>query len=216
MELIGRSSSHYTRVAQIFAHELEVPFSLVPVFDLTSTQADCYGDNPALKIPMLRESAAAEPLFGAQNICRRLVELRRARPGEAPQVVWPETLTSHRSRNANELVWHGMAAQVQLVFGIAMGKLDAENVYFAKARRGFIGALEWLDQQLPAVLAEHPPDRTLSLFEVALFCLIDHVETRGTVPLSGVPRLVEFSGRFGERESARRTPYRFDVPPANT
>lgn len=89
---------------------------------------------------MLREQAAAQPLFGAQNICRRLVEIAMER-GSAPFIVWPETLGSSRVRNANELLWHGMAAQVQLIFGIATGKLDPENVYFAKGRRGFVGAL---------------------------------------------------------------------------
>ena len=87
LELVGRSSSHYTRVAQVFAHELGVPYRLVPVFDLTQLEADCYGDNPALKIPMLRESPDSGALFGAQNVCRRLVE-----------VAATETLFNHPTR----------------------------------------------------------------------------------------------------------------------
>lgn len=212
LELVGRSSSHYTRVAQVFAHELGVPYRLVPVFDLTQLEADCYGDNPALKIPMLRESPDSGALFGAQNVCRRLVEVAATRPGSRPvNVIWPETLRSQRMRNANELLWHAMAAQVQLVFGLSIGQLDADNVYFAKARRGFIGALGWLEQNLSGVI-EELPERDLSLFEVALFCLVDHLRTRESVPLSPYPGLVEFADRFSVRDSARRTPYRFDVP----
>ena len=81
----------------------------------------------------------------------------------------------------------------------------------AKARRGFIGALGWHEQNLSGVIEELPA-RDLSLFEVALFCLVDHLRTRESVPLSPYPGLVEFADRFSVRDSARRTPYRFDVP----
>ncbi|MCA9628209.1 MAG: glutathione S-transferase N-terminal domain-containing protein, partial [Myxococcales bacterium] len=76
LELVGRSSSHYTRVAQVFAHELGVPYRLVPVFDLTQLEADCYGDNPALKIPMLRESPDSGALgWLEQNLSGVIEEL---------------------------------------------------------------------------------------------------------------------------------------------
>lgn len=207
VEIIGRSSSHFTRVVLVFAHELGVPFELVPIHDLTSIDAEVFAGNPALKLPTLRRAGSL--VFGAENICRALAEL-----AETPvRVVWPEALRGDVSRNAQELVWHAMAAQVQLVLGTLVGKLPAEHPYFAKGRAGFEGALRWLDEHLPAALAALPAERDVSLFEVTLFCLMEHLGFRGSLPVEPYPALMQHVRAFGERPSARRTAYKFDAPP---
>jgi hypothetical protein len=127
------------------------------------------------------------------------------------RIVWPEQLRDDLSRNAQELVWHAMAGQVQLVFGTIIGKLPADNVYFAKGRAGFEGSLHWLEQHAPRVLEALPP-RDLSLFEVSLFCLIEHLEFRGTLPIAPYPTLRRFSEYWAQRPSALRTRFRFDAP----
>jgi hypothetical protein len=68
VEIIGRSSSHFTRVVRIFAHELGVAAKLTPIHDLTALDAGSYAGNPALKLPSLRRNGSL--LFGTQNICR--------------------------------------------------------------------------------------------------------------------------------------------------
>jgi glutathione S-transferase len=203
MEIIGRSSSHFTRMARIFAEELGVPHRLVPVPDMTVVSADAYGDNPAMKLPVLRADGVT--LFGAENICRAIAE----RSGRASRIVWPEDLTDYLSRNAQELVWHGMAAQVQLVFGAEICKLPADNTYFVKARQGFNGALLWLERHIAGVLQHLPPARDLSMLEVSLFCLIDHLTFRPTVPIAPYQSLVSFTQEFGRRSGAASTAYRF-------
>lgn len=205
MEIIGRSSSHYTRVARIVADELGVPVTLVPIRDLTDLDDATYGGNPALKLPTLRRGGAL--LFGTENICRALAEAAPA----GRRVVWPEALRDDVARNAQELVWHAMAAQVQLVVGTMIGKLPADNVYFAKARAGFAGALRWLDAHVDAALAALPDGRAVSLLEATMFCLLDHLTFRATLPVEPYPALRRFAATFAARPSARRTPYRFDA-----
>jgi glutathione S-transferase len=207
VEIIGRSSSHFTRMARIFAEELQVQYRLVPVPDMTAMSADAYGDNPAMKLPVLRVDGST--LFGAQNICRALAERSRRQV----RIIWPESLRDHLSRNAQELVWHGMAAQVQLVLGVLVCKLPADNTYFVKANEGFEGALRWLDAHLGAVLRQLPPARDLSLFEVSLFCLVDHLKFRPTVAIAPHGALMSFAQEFGERPAAKRTAYGFDRKP---
>ncbi len=206
-QIVGRSSSLFTRVPLIFAEELGVPCELVPIYDMTALGPEVYAGNPALKLPILRTGDSV--LFGAQNICRALAD----RAGRQARIVWPEQLRDDLSRNAQELVWHSMAAQVQLVFGTVVGKLPEDNVYFAKARMGLEGSLRWLDTHLPDVLRALPSPRELSLFEVSLFCLIDHLAFRSTVALEPYPALVPFSQAFAARPSAQHTAYRFDVAP---
>ena len=198
-KLIARSSSHYSRVVRMFAHELAVPYELVVVRDLTSLDETAYA-NPALKIPSLQVDGST--LFGTENICRRLAEL-------APQkrtVLFPEHLTDDLSRNAQEMVWHAMSAQVQMVMAM-VGKLPLDNPVFAKGRAGFEGALRWLDENFPRLTL---PPHDLSLLEVTLFCLIEHLTFRKTLSPEAYPALVAFARDFGERPSAVATAYRFD------
>lgn len=212
VEIVGRSSSHFTRVATMFAHELGVPFELVTVRDLTSSDPAMYGGNPALKIPSLRIGSSV--VFGAENVCRRLAE--HAGRSEDPRIVWPERATSDLVRCAQELTWHAMGAQVQLIVGVMLGGLPPESVVFTKTRTGLEGALAWLDANLARVLEELPQPRELSVLEVTLFCLIEHLDFRRTLASEVPPRLRQFATERGARASARKTPYRFDHPAAAT
>ncbi len=206
LRLTGRSSSHFTRVAAIFAHELHLPFTLEVVPDLASLDAATYGGHPMLKIPTLHVGATR--VFGTENICRTLVE-QAGRAGD-PRLVLAEHASDAVVRSAQELVWSGMSAQVQLRVGLAVAQLPADNVFFVKAAAGLTGAFTWLEGQLDDLRARLPAERELSLFEVTLFCLIEHVAFRPTVPLDPFPHLRAFAARFGVRASAQRTPFRFD------
>jgi hypothetical protein len=200
-QIVGRTSSLFTRVTLIFAEELAVPYELLPIKDMTELGPEVYGGNPALKLPTLHADGAV--LFGAQNIARAIAE----RPGaRSARIVWPEHTRDALSRNANELVQHSMAAQVQLVMGTVFARLPADNVFFDKARAGLEGSLKWLDANVASVLAALPP-RDLSFFEVSLFCLIEHLQFRVTVPFD-YPALLAFAREFSTRASAQNTRYR--------
>lgn len=207
MQLIGRSSSHFTRVTRIVAAEVGVELELVPIHDLRSHDPAVFGGNPALKLPSLR--ADGELVFGTENICRRLV----ARAASGTRVVLPEHVDGAVARNAQELVWHGMAAQVQLVLGTAAG-IALDNAFLAKVAASFHGALGWLDANLAAALAELPSPRTASVLEISVFCLVEHLAFRETISVAPYAALRAFAEAFATRPSAQRTPYRFDPKPA--
>ena len=209
LRLTGRSGSHFTRVARIVAHELGVPVELHVLHDLLSVDVEDYGGHPAMKIPTLH--VGDFPLFGTDNICRKLTDL--AGRADDPRVVLSHQVTSDLVRNAQELVWLAMAAQVQLVLGVRVGKLPAESNFFAKVKLGMLGSLTWLDERLDRVLAALPAPRDFSVFEVTLYCLMEHLDFRPTVPLDGFPTLRDFTMRFAARESAQRTPFCSDPAP---
>lgn len=215
IEIVGRTSSHFTRVVIMLAYELDVPVQLIPVYDLASLEASNYGGNPALKIPTLRCDGAL--LFGTENICRALA-LRSTSP---LRIVWPEQVGSMRAQCAQEMTWHAMAAQVQLIVATYVGKIPPENGYVAnaregrgreKVREGYEGALRWLEAHVVDVRATLPP-RDLSLLELTLFCLIEHIAFRPMVSLEAYPTLRAFAAEFGQRPSAMRTVYRMDRKP---
>lgn len=210
VRIFGRSSSHFTRVATIFARELGVPYELEVIHDLSSLDPEDYGGHPALKLPTLRVGGSV--LFGTENICRRLAELAR-REGDA-RIVWPGTVRADVVLSAQELVWHAMSAQVQLVLGDLMGGERGDDVFFDKSRRGLQGALAWLDANLEEAIGALPRDRILSLLEVTTFCLVEHLSFRRTAPLDPFPSLLRFQAAFAARPSARETPFRFDPKPS--
>jgi hypothetical protein len=63
------------------------------------------------------------------------------------------------------------------------------------------------------VMPELPAPRGFSVFEVSLFCLVDHLVFRKTLDVEPYPALVRFTRTFAERPAAKRTAYRFDTPP---
>lgn len=203
--IIGRSSSHFTRVARVFAHELGVAYSFEPMLDLLSHDAARWGGNPALRLPILRR--ADDTWYGTLNICRELA--RGAADG--PRIAWPEDLQERLPANAQELVLQGMATEVTLVMG-ALSAPDSEDSYRAKSREGLAGSLAWLEQQLPAVLSQLPDQRATSYLEVTTFCFVTHLDWRQLADMSPYPNLTGFAARFATRPSAHATPYQFDQP----
>lgn len=209
IQIIGRSSSHFTRVARMFAHELGVPFALEVVHDFTSLDSAAFCGNPALKIPSLREGD--DLLFGTENICRRLAEL--AGRANDPRVIFPDRSHDAVVRNAQELTWHAMATQVQLVVATLFGKIPVDNPFVAKAQASLRGALAWLDAHARTAIARLPP-HDVSLLETCLLCLFEHLEFRPTVPLDGLTALRAIAAELAQRPAAAATVFRFDATPA--
>jgi len=202
LRIVGRSSSSFTRIVRIFAAEFGVPYELRVVRDLLSMKREDYGGNPALKLPVLEDRSGA--WFGALNICRQL-SLASER---ALSVVWPEALSSPLLANAQELTSHALASEVSLVMSTLGGAQGGPHQN--KLRQSLLNVLAWLEQNVSAVRAELPAERDLSYLEVALFCLVTHLDFRDVLPLAPYPELTEFCRTFAERPSARATPYQFD------
>ena len=74
-------------------------------------------------------------------------------------------------------------SELQRVMGTIVGKLDGAHPFFAKMRAGFEGALAWLDANVERVVAALPA-RDASLFEVQLFCLVEHLVFRQSVSVA--------------------------------
>src|SRR5688572_25694129 len=113
--LVGRSSSHFTRVARMVAIELGVEHDLRIVRDITSADKRDYGDSPALKIPVLVD--AEGPLFGTENICRALA----SRAGRRTDIVLRGDVEARSVANAEELTLHVMSAEVSLIMAKLTG-----------------------------------------------------------------------------------------------
>lgn len=201
--IIGRSSSHFTRVTRIFAAEVGVDCSFEVVRDLMSSDPDDYGGNPALKLPTLRTARGA--WFGALTICRELS--RRSSLGK--RLVWPEDLDQPLLANAQELAVQAMTTEVTLI----MAKVSAEGdggAHQSKMMKSLVNVVSWLESNVTHVLAALPQDRDLSYLEVTLFCLFTHLEFRSVVPTAPYPELNKFCQHFAARASAHETAYHFD------
>lgn len=186
--------------------ELSYAFGVVP--DLSITDPRVYGDHPGLRIPSLR--IASTTWFGSLNSCRELI--RRSR--RQMQVVWPEWAYENEGMNivanAQELTLQAMSTEGSFVMSRFMDE-DRNSLYSKKLYTGLRGMLNWLDQHVDQTLAALPPGRELSFLEVALFCLIEHLEFREVLETTSYKRLQSFRAHFGERSSARATVYQVDA-----
>ena len=205
LEIIGRQSSHYTRMVRIFAEELGLSYDFAPIFNLLSCDPGDYAGNPTLKLPIVKLDG--EAIFGSVNICRALARAA----GAKGRVFWPEDADSTLLLNAHEILSHAMTAQVDVVIHEIAQKRPPDDAS-RKRRESLLNSLQWLDERVEEVRAALP-GRKLSVFEVGLFCLLGHLPFRNPIDRSDLPRLRAFEEEFGARESARRTPYRFDKPP---
>jgi glutathione S-transferase len=200
--LVGRSSSHFTRVARIFALELGVPHAFRPVLDMTSPDAATYANNPALKVPVLVDGDG--PLFGTENICRELARRSQMRA----KVVFRGDVADRGVANAEEMTLHVMSSEVSLILAQIAGD---ERLAPPKVRRSIENGLAYLNDGVDRALAALPADRALSFLEAALFSLVTHLPFRKIMDVAGYERLTAFCDQFGERESAKQTEYRFDA-----
>lgn len=206
LEIIGRRSSHYTRMARLLAEELGVAYALRPIHDLLSEDHAVYAGNPALKLPAARLGDIV--VWGSLNACRLIA--RSAPDGEA-RVFWPEQAHTALLMNAHEVLAHMMAAQVEVVFHEIVSRRPADATS-RKRRTSLMLCLEWLDRYLDEIHAGLPVDR-IALFDLGLYALLEHLPFRNPTDLSPMPYLVDFVAAFGERASAQATPYVFDTPP---
>lgn len=209
IEIVGRQSSHYTRLVRMLAHELGVEYTLRPIHDLMSEDPASFAGNPALKLPALRQGDVV--IWGSHNACRWLA---RQAPEGIDRVFWPEQATDPLCLNAHELLTHAMAAQVEVVFHEIVSKRPPDATS-RKRRTSLVGSLGWLDAHWAALRATLPETR-IALFDLGLFALLEHLPFRNPIDLSAMPRLVAFADDVRRRPSAQATPYRFDAPPPET
>ncbi|HYH97308.1 glutathione S-transferase N-terminal domain-containing protein [Hyalangium sp.] len=202
--IIGRSSSHFTRVTRVFAAEMRIDYSFRVVRDLMSSDPGDYGGNPALRIPTLQTPRGV--WFGALNICRELWRRSSLRP----RVVWPEDLDEPLLANAQELVLQAMSTEVTLIMAQLADARD-RSAHQTKMRTGLVNMMSWLEENARSVLAALPPHRDLSYLEVTLFCLVTHLEFRDVLPTASYSELNQFCQQFATRASIGETPYRFDT-----
>jgi glutathione S-transferase len=203
-KLFGRSSSHFTRVARVFAAELGVEHEFEVVRDLAARDPAVYGGHPALRVPALRTADAA--WFGALNICREL-QRRAVRP---TRVVWPEEVAHPAAANAQELTLQAMANEVTLITS-GLGGVAGGSAFRIKVQEGLENSLAWLDRNLDEALAALPTGPRVSYLEVTLYCLLTHLDFRGVASTAPYARLGAFRDDYGGRPSAELTPYHFDT-----
>jgi glutathione S-transferase len=115
-------------------------------------------------------------------------------------------VTDRLVANAEELILHAMSADVALVTSSVAGAAAPP-----KLRPSLENALAYLDAHVERMVAALPAGRAVSFCETALYCAVTHLPFRKLLDLAPYPRLVDFCARFGARESARATEYRFDA-----
>ncbi len=197
--IIGRSSSHFTRIVRIFAIEMDIDHAFQIVRDLTSNDVVNYAGNPALKVPVLQNTRGS--WFGALPICR---ELQR-QSSRSLNILWPEQCRDSVQSNAQELVLQAMATEVNLIMANLSGNTLATS---SKLQTSLRAMMSWLDEHSTDALTLPPHD--LSFFEISLFCLLEHLEFRQILDVSGYVQLMTFRQQYAQRAACMATAFKYD------
>jgi hypothetical protein len=114
-QIVGRSSSHFTRVLRMFAEECGVSYDFQVVNSRFAEDPSDYGGNPGLRLPNLITTDGTT--FGSLPGCRLISSLC----AEPLQMVWPEQTPPLVASNAMELAVQGTSTKVSLIMVAATG-----------------------------------------------------------------------------------------------
>ncbi len=198
--IVGRSSSHFTRLTRIFAAELGVPYSFRVVKDLLDRELATYGGNPALRIPVLMLDG--QNYFGSLNICRRFSEM-----SPHVSIEWPEDLAQVEDRNACEVVLQAMSTGVSQIMA-SRGGVERTSPYCVKLQESLDGSLRWLESYVGRRSADSRFD--VRYLDMALLCLVSHLVFKDSIDLTKLPEIRAFVGSASSRQSVKETAYCYD------
>lgn len=202
-KIIGRSSSHFTRITRIFADELNIEYDFEVVSNLASLDSIDYGGNPALKLPSLLTDKGL--WFGSLPIVRELLRISSTEK----KIVLPENLDNPLTSNMQELITSAMNTEVNLIMS-KIGVSAEDSMYQKKMFQSLNNILEWMDANLSEVFSILPNNYDLSFLEVSLFCFIEHLEFREVLSVAPYKELNVFRSKFSERQLAKNTVYHYD------
>lgn len=186
--LYGTPRSHFTRIARILLHELELDFRFEDVGNVGSNAA--FGGNPLMQVPVLTDGERS--VFESHRICEYLVERQQADPLGITQLDWD-------AKNYVSVVHGVMNAEVRLILAARCGMPTTGGV-FDKAREVLEHGVSWLEERCPA-------KASLSYPTVCAAVMWDHLRCCDMIPYDYAPRLHALAQRMNETyESFAATP----------
>jgi glutathione S-transferase len=117
-KLYATPLSHFARKVRIVLSELQVPFELVFVGDLLSSDPSDFGGNPILRIPTFRDED--HWIVESDQITRYIVERHDPSDRLGRLQLGPD------QRNALSMINAAMAAEVEILLATRSGILDIE------------------------------------------------------------------------------------------
>ena len=102
-------------------------------------------------------------------------------------------------------VLQAMTTEVSLIMANLSGSTTAAP---SKLQSSLHAMMSWLDEHAADALALPPHD--LSFLEVSLFCLLEHLEFRQMLDISGYVQLMTFRQRYARRAACVATAFKYD------
>ncbi len=169
-KLYATPLSHFARKVRIVLSELEVPFELLFVGDLLSSDPSDFGGNPILRIPTFRDDD--HWIVESDQITRYIVERHDPSDRLGRLHLLPD------QRNALSMINAAMAAEVEILLSTRSGIEDIESYeYFRRYFEVIRRCLRWLESEGPASWVQSE----FSYLDIALTCMWDHLDHYDTV-----------------------------------
>jgi len=169
-KLYATPLSHFARKVRVVLAELEVPFELIFVDDLLSSDPEDFGGNPILRIPTYRDDD--HWVVESDQIAHYIVEKHDPSDGLHVTRLTPD------ERNVLSMINAAMAAEVEILLSQRSGiaNIESEN-YFRRHFKVMRLCLDWLEAEAPRFWTANE----FSYLDIALACMWDHVNHYETI-----------------------------------
>ncbi len=192
-KLYATPLSHFARKVRVVLSELDVPFDLVFVEDLLSSDPLDFGGNPILRIPTYRDDS--HWIVESDQIARYIVEKHDSSDSLGCLNM------SCEQRNALSIINAAMGAEVEILLSQRSGIENIESQhYFRRYYEVMEHCLAWLQREAPSFWKGDQ----LTYLDITLACMWDHLNHYGTIEdLGRFPWVRDRVSMFASRESLR-------------
>lgn len=171
LKLYATPLSHFARKIYILLHALDLPFELVLVEDLLSSNPEDFGGNPILRIPTLVDEETW--VVESDRIAQYLVE------EYDPEDRFGVLSMDVAQRNALSMINAAMGAEVEILLSQRSGIDGIQDYhYFQRYYTVIEQCLHWLETEGPFLW----PSQDISYLDIALVCMWDHLAHYQAIP----------------------------------
>lgn len=179
MQLFGSTTSPYVRRLRLYMQDIPHDFVLIDIFN-THDRAEIQGQNPTLKIPMLKDGQ--QTVLDSGSIFRYL----QTKLGAQALTLDQQNILTSIDAASDSLVQ---------MFILSRSEIDTstDKLYFRIQRERADAVFAHLEQQ-----ANEEVFANWNYLSISLFCLLDWVIFRQLYDISGFSQLLKLHGSWNQ------------------
>lgn len=183
--------SHFSRKVRLLLDLLKIPHTLHDVGNVAQNQISFFGDNPLMKVPVLKDGQ--QWIIDSDHIAFYLTKVHA--PDDPYDVFTQKTF----DLNARAILNGVMLEEVKIILAKRTG-IETENYpFFSKAKQSIELGVKWIHENLSSF-----DNKNFKYRDLHLLCLWEHLEAHQLIP-TGLEEVHDFVGILQEHELLKKS-----------